>query len=543
MSFFNKNFKKINQLIARIENSQIGLKKWLITFLCLIFIRNFLEIFSTKTYYFSSRHFLFFFFHSTVSYFFVLLAIILILYFLTKERIEKISRIALWGVVVILLPPIIDLIATGGTGAVIKYRQIGYIENVWSGIKLFFDYILYSPFSLFFKGDNSFSLSQIEINYGIRIEVLIIFLLIIWYIFLKTKNILKVCLGLFFSYLIFFILGTFPYLMAFILGLPAEGASFHGASNLNPSFDWNKIIFSLYFILIIIFALICFYVYHKEKFLAVIKNLRPIRVVNNLLFLFLGLIVALHVNNHQIIFKPFDYLLVLTACLAIIFYWFFAVFSNDLADKKTDKISSPNRPLPSGKLSVQEIKTMASIFQVISYACALIVSYAFFIIIFIRSCLAYLYSWYPFRVKRIPLLSGFLLAVGYWLTVLGGYLILSSNSAYNFPGRLSFVILVGFTLAVNFKDIKDYQGDKKDRIYTLVVLLGPKKGKIIIGFLGAFAFLLFPLVYQEYLKITLIPCLATALIYFYLVNRKKYNEKLIFLLVFLYIISIILIAF
>jgi len=201
-----QNFsKKINQLIKKAENHQISLEKWLIAFFCLVFIRNFLEIFSTRVNYLLTRHFLFFFFHSVASYLFIFLAIILILYFFTRERIEKISRLAIFGVAIVLLPPIIDLIATGGAGAIIKYREIGEIGSLWQAIKLFFNYIIYGPFGLFFKPDSNFPLTQSGINYGIRIEILIILLSIIWYIFLKTRNIFKVLGGLFFGYFIFFI--------------------------------------------------------------------------------------------------------------------------------------------------------------------------------------------------------------------------------------------------------------------------------------------------------------------------------------------------
>jgi len=539
MDFLIKLFKKFNRLVEKAENHRVSLETWLITFFCIIFLRNFLELFSTKTYYLSSKNYLFFFFHSAASYFFIFLAIILILYFFTKERIEKISRLAIWGALIILLPPIIDIIATGGEGAIIKYRPIEQIGSVWQGIKLFFGYIFYGPFGLLYQESKNFPLAQPEINYGIRIEVLLVLLSLIWYIFLKTKNILKTLGGLFFAYFAFFIFGSFPYWMALLFGALPQADSFHGATNLDPSFDWNKIVFFLYFIFLIVFGLVWFYVYNKEKFWAAIKNFRFVRIINNLLFLFVGLFIALRFNPRPIVFKSFDYLLVLSACLAIIFYWLFAIFSNDIADEKADRISSPGRPLPSGTLAAQEIKSLALIFQVASYTCAFIVSYAFFVIVFIRSCLGYLYSWFPFRLKRIPVLSSFLLAVGYWLTMLAGYLILSSNSAYNFPWQVNLIVLLGFTLAANFRDIKDYQGDKEDKTYTLLVIAGLKRGKIIVGFLGGLAFLLFPLVYQEYFKITLIPSLAAALGYFYLVNKKNYQEKLIFLLIFMYIILII----
>jgi len=543
MELVKKIFQKITQLIEKIENSPISLSKFLLAFFCFVFLRNFLEIFSTRSDYFAAKRFSFFFFHSVAFYIFVFLALILILHFITKERIIKISKVIFSGSIVLLLPPLLDLLASGGEGVVNKYRNFTQPENIWQIIKLFFAYIIDSPFGLFFGRDANFPLTQLQINYGIRVEVLIVLIFLIWYIFWKTKNIFRVLAGLFLGYMVFFVLGIFPYLMAFVFGLPATDASFYNASIINSAFDWNKIIFCLYFVFILIFGAAWFYFYDRNKFLAVIRNLRLPRFLLNLVFLFLGLAVTFHFSGKRLDFMPFDYSLIFTACLSLAFYWFFAVFSNDMADEKADKINAPTRPLPSAALSRQEARSLSLVFLGVSYALAFIVGYAFFVIIFLRSCLSYLYSWPPFRLKRVPLISHFVLAICYFLTMLAGYLILSSSSVYDFPGRVSLVFLISFALVANFKDIKDYKGDKADKVYTLPIIFGPKRGKLIIGFLGVVAFLLLPLVYKEYLKLILIPSLVAAAAYFFLVNKKKYDERLIFFLILVYIALIAFLIF
>jgi 4-hydroxybenzoate polyprenyltransferase len=118
----------------------------------------------------------------------------------------------------------------------------------------------------------------------------------------------------------------------------------------------------------------------------------------------------------------FDYLVVAIACLALIFYWISAMLFNDVADFKGDSISNPERPLPSGKFIPEEIKTLAIFFLVLSCLASFAVSYSLFLLILLRSCLGYLYSGKPFRLKKIPLVSTFILALAAFTTVLGGIL-------------------------------------------------------------------------------------------------------------------------
>jgi len=84
------------------------------------------------------------------------------------------------------------------------------------------------------------------------------------------------------------------------------------------------------------------------------------------------------------------------------------------------------------------------------------------------------------------------------------------------------------------KDIKDYQGDKADKIYTIPVIFGLEEGKKVIGCLALAIFLLCPLFFFDYFKILIFPSIIAGILSFWLINRKKYSEKPLFLIYFFY---------
>ena len=115
------------RIIEKLENQKITLSGWFISFFAIVFLRIFLETLSTGLDYFQSEGSLhpvsFVFFHLPAFFLLGALFFILLLHFLTKEKIEKISKVALFAFLIVLLPPIIDLVASGGQGGI----SIGYI--------------------------------------------------------------------------------------------------------------------------------------------------------------------------------------------------------------------------------------------------------------------------------------------------------------------------------------------------------------------------------------------------------------------------------
>ncbi len=533
VNFFNKIEAFFKKIIEKMENSKIGLSSWLLTFICVIFIRNLLETFSSKINVFDIKNFYFSFFHSLSYYGYIFLILILFLYFLTREKIEKITKASLFSLPLLLLPPLIDMIVSGGAGIKNSYFLTNTSLSFWKILSVF----KYGILGLANIPNKFIGISpDFQTNYGINIEVLIVTLLVIGYVFLKTKNSARIILSFLLLSPFYFLVAFLPYWLQRIAGV----SSLHGVSNLAPDFTWNRNLFSVYFILSVILVSVWFFIHNKEKFTAIIKNLRFFRTLQILAMLFFGLYLA-HPFRPNLRF--FDILLILTACLSLIFYWAWGVLSNDLVDEESDRIDNPGRPLPSGKISRQEAKSFSAIFLIASYLSAMAVGYAFFITVFLRSCLAYLYSNPPFQLKRIPILSTFTLAFAALMTVFGGYLLVTKNSIYNFPMKAVWLVLLAFTLGFTAKDIKDYKGDKENGVKTIPVIFGLENGKQIIGIFSFICFILPAVIFPQYFNFLIGVGAIAGLASYFLINRKEYNEKPLLLIYFLYAVPVALYIF
>lgn len=541
--------KKVRQFVAflekaieKLENTKMTIWSWLLSFLAVVFLRNFLESFSGKINFLTKEHWFFFFFHSVACYLFGIMLFILITHYLTKERIEKISRIALFGVFFILIPPLAELVVSGGAGGLlVRYGDFSSFGTLNFGdlFQLFGGWIIDGPFGLLFAGPSGYPLQHLSYNYGTRIDAILIALALLWYVFLKTRNFWKTLFVPVAFYLVSFLICCFPYFLTTAAGTLPNPVSLHSVSYLNSDFSWDQIVSSAYLVGILVFAGCWLFFYDKNILKAISKNVRPFRLLHNLAMLGLGLYLGGR------IFGPlslFDYLLMLMAFLSIVLYWLSVIGYDDLCDEKIDKISNPDRPIPRGLLSREQVFSLSGLFLAGSYLFALMAGYTFFVLVFLRSLILPLYSKFPFRLKRFPLIATFLLASAAVLTILAGFAA-GGSDLLTFPRKLILFLLLAFTFGFMAKDIKDYEGDKADKIYTVPVLFGLEKSKRIIGFLVALVFVSVPFLFFEYFKILMIPSVLAALIGFCLFVRENFSERPLFLVYFAYGLFFILTVF
>jgi len=112
------------------------------------------------------------------------------------------------------------------------------------------------------------------------------------------------------------------------------------------------------------------------------------------------------------------------------------------------------------------------------------------------------------------------------------------TGSMNIPGVIAVFFLVFFTAAINFIDIKDYEGDKKAGIKTIPVVFGLRNSKIIIGL---FFLMSYPALYIVFRENCLMPVLIVfGLAQFFLINKKNYNEKQILTV---YLFSLVFLVF
>ena len=193
---------------------------------------------------------------------------------------------------------------------------------------------------------------------------------------------------------------------------------------------------------------------------------------------------------------------------------------NQIYDLPIDRINKPNRPIPSGRMTIKEAWVVSGLFFVLAWVLAWLVTpygtneHSCFWLVVIASILTYMYSAPPFRTKRLGILANITVAIprGLLLKVAGWSAVKTIFGLEPwFIGSIFGLFLLG---ATSTKDFSDMKGDAVDGCRTLPIVYGPKKAAWMISPFFVFPFLLIPIgVYKHILtgNSTLLYILGTLL--------------------------------
>ncbi|MEQ8225038.1 MAG: UbiA family prenyltransferase, partial [Candidatus Eremiobacterota bacterium] len=223
---------------------------------------------------------------------------------------------------------------------------------------------------------------------------------------------------------------------------------------------------------------------------------------------------------------------------SIMMAWLFSVITNNIEDRNIDSVSNRERPSVTEKIPFEIYKTTGWIVLLLSVISAISVNFSIFFLIFLFMGNYFLYSMPPVRFKRVIFFSKLIPSINSFIMLLTGYVFLCGSLRF-FPRELIFFFLIFITANMNFIDIKDYEGDKNGGIKTLPVLMGLEKSKFLIGlfFLMSYIAACYLLHFPLYGYLLIIP----GLIQFFLINRKNYSEKPVFIVYFITLILTVII--
>ncbi len=532
----------INKIISEIENQKINLTQWIASFVGILFIRFILESLSSPT---SSGiipsdpytliHYSLFFLSVT------LITCLIVGYF--TDNYKNSSKIVLFGLPLIWLAPIVDIVLSRGNG----YKMLYVFDT---GKNLVFD------FFTFFGPNPTYG-----VTYGMRLGIALSIMGIGYYIYLKNKNFLKTILAVVVLYSVIFFIGSAPgvfYTISHINNPTSTSVDVvryfekiitnstithntlrEGIYSVSYSrfieLGFNKLLSQILLIFSIIFAGILFWKIDKNKFLAVIKNCRIERVNFYTASLLSGMGFA-YINLLGSKFIWADLFGMSCLILAWIALWMHAVHANDIVDIDIDKISNQQRPLVQKTVEAGDMRDTGNVWLSIGLLGAWCAGFYPFFMALVYIAASYIYSSYPLRLRRIPLVPSFLIATACLATVLSGFFFVSTNKQIDtFPIFLSFGILIMVTLAINFKDIKDIEGDKANGILTIPTLFG-ERGVKIVGIFLSLSILLIPFFLSFYiLYIIMIPA---SIFGYKIATKKPYREKPVFVLRFVVLFSV-----
>lgn len=203
---------------------------------------------------------------------------------------------------------------------------------------------------------------------------------------------------------------------------------------------------------------------------ALIKIVRPL----NCLITFFTIITACFICADN-----FDYKIIIIAAFAGALVNAGGNIINDYFDIEIDKINRPERPLPSGKISVRTSLK----FYVYSTLLAFVISSVYlnpiaFGIIIVTLATMFLYS---FMLKGIPLVGNIVVSFFTGLAFLFGSVVVGNIYCGIIPAVFAFLISLMRELV---KDIEDMKGDKTVSISTFPIKYGINSTVKLISFLG-----------------------------------------------------------
>lgn len=259
-----------------------------------------------------------------------------------------------------------------------------------------------------------------------------------------------------------------------------------------------------------------------------LKDLRIPRILHYVALAGMGISLALKdLASVKIFFQDEGVLSLILLVLSLVYAAVFAIVTNNIEDLPTDKLTNPNRPLVLGTVNPQHYLWVGIFCQIWAFVLAMSLSLGIFGGIFGISFGYYLYSCSPFRIKKIPILAKFILGFNSLAVALCGWMLCGKN-ALDFPLKWTLFILIPLSLAANFADLKDTEGDKLMNVRTLPVILGQEKAIHLIAGFTLFSYFVAGLLLENIWLF--IPNVLIALLHIHFLYKKPYDEKPIFLI-------------
>lgn len=147
---------------------------------------------------------------------------------------------------------------------------------------------------------------------------------------------------------------------------------------------------------------------------------------------------------------------------------------NDVYDFDVDRINMPFRPLQRGKVLRRSVLIFSSVLYSVALIVSLLVSFYYFLAVFLMAFISMTYSLPPFAAKDRPVVGNFVLSFNMIFTSLYAGYVLVTQELFPTSGFFVFVFLLLFSfLFINMtKDFKDIVGDKIFKKRTTVLTYG-----------------------------------------------------------------------
>lgn len=484
--------------VTYLEDERLPLSKFFLSFLCIIFIRDFLECFSQIINYLDMPAELAgIVLHFSLFYIALAIQITLLLHYATRVSVNQVLRVVLPAFAVLWISPLLDLAFSAGHGV-----SLTYLRPELTAQQLMVSFVT-------LLGGVS------AVSAGVRCEIALALIAVFCYLRVKQLSIIESLIYTLLTYAIIYLFAAAPIFIHAFLGW--IGLTFQYS---------NALMCHFYLLFIALTGALLAYLAAPSQAALLIREIPFLRVMYYELMLLLGVTLALSRSAYAVwpqffFFQsiPADVCLVMIAvCCACVY----AMIVNNMEDVAIDQISNPDRLMLRRQIGVQHYQRIGDIFLIIAMIYAALVSAASWLIITVVMGVYYLYSSPPFRFKRALLLSKLGISFNSLALVVLGY-VLVHQGLEGFPWAVYPIILIGYTLSANFIDLKDMKGDKASGIVTLPLWMGEKTSRWFMGLASWLTSLSFYFLAPNPLFFPVM--VAAGGIQCYLVVREPYQEK------------------
>lgn len=205
-----------------------------------------------------------------------------------------------------------------------------------------------------------------------------------------------------------------------------------------------------------------------------------IRPINSIMIGF-AVLVGIIITNPSLVFSEFSFV----GFLIGFFISSYSMVINDIYDIDIDKINRPDRPLPSGRVTLNEAKLFSVflLFIGISLSIISIIRYDSSILIFFITIFFSFISWlYSYGLKKRGLIGNFIVAISMTIPFIFGGIIINGFTNVLLLSFSTIAFLSGLGREI-VKTICDVKGDKSKHVNTISVTLGVSNAAKLGGFL------------------------------------------------------------
>ncbi len=158
---------------------------------------------------------------------------------------------------------------------------------------------------------------------------------------------------------------------------------------------------------------------------------------------------------------------------------------NDYFDREIDAINKPERPLASGKISINDAMMLVLVLFSMGIALSRYVNSLCLAIAFLNTIVLIIYAKYS---KKLLFVSN--LIIGY---LVGSVFLFGAAAVGKITPTIEVLFLCAFLMTVSreiIKDIEDIKGDQKVQAKTLPIRIGAGKSRMIAALFGVTAVIL-----------------------------------------------------